>query len=501
MPDTVPTLSGKARGGLGGQPPASSGDPKPANPKAAADVAKQKTKKYDEVLNTLNKDRKMWESTLQTANDSIKAFLADNSREDYEHFLALAEVRISVLSAVLDKNITRKDLQGRLAKLTDEEKTYLPCNIDLLVRPLDMVDKIKAILVAVSKEDLATRKEAAASDISMVTLLARGVTGSVNDLTKAKERRIKSAENEKNREKRKQEMIQGKAEKRARTKEEKAGQDKRKEGQLDPHRIDKLDTASFRAATLVRKIEDVAKLDGFLPFVFKDAAMQACLVDHLKNDKLMQAKQNFMQAYRATSAAKTTGRAQCVCSPAELQPALRSGMRQFAPWNSSAVTDSVPSGNVVSVWGCVENMNFVATEYESVGQLRLVLKGRKRTFCAPTVKILDAMKHLGLQTESQDHVFRFMRNLTAQQVKDSGLEVHLIDAMENDLSYMPSGWVMADFCMETEAVGLRVTCISAKDCVGGNVDALGKLRGNASSQRDSMTKFLEAAKKLEAASV
>ncbi|CAE7481520.1 unnamed protein product, partial [Symbiodinium pilosum] len=91
---------------------------------AAADVAKQKTKKYDEVLNTLNKDRKMWESTLQTANDSIKAFLADNSREDYEHFLALAEVRISVLSAVLDKNITRKDLQGRLAKLTDEEKTY-----------------------------------------------------------------------------------------------------------------------------------------------------------------------------------------------------------------------------------------------------------------------------------------------------------------------------------------------------------------------------------------
>ncbi|CAE7450937.1 unnamed protein product, partial [Symbiodinium pilosum] len=117
-------------------------------------------KKYDEVLNTLNKDRKMWESTLQTANDSIKAFLADNSREDYKHFLALAEVRLNVLSAVLEKNITREDLQERLAKLTDEEKTYLPCNIDLFVRPLDMVDKIKAILVAVSKEDLATRKEA-----------------------------------------------------------------------------------------------------------------------------------------------------------------------------------------------------------------------------------------------------------------------------------------------------------------------------------------------------
>ena len=239
------------------------------------------------------------------------------------------------------------------------------------------------------------------------------------DLTKAKERRVKEAENQEAREKRKLELKDTKAAKKSKLQHQKNAAQERQDAKLDPHRVDKLDVSA-----VLKSVEDTEKVDGLLPFVVRAAGkLSAQLYDSITNLKFVQAMKNFQAAYRTTTATKATGRAQCDCSPAELQAHLRGGMRFFAKFNTSAVTDIGPSGNNVSMWGNVENMNFVATEFESVGQLRFLLKGRKQTMCAPATAVLDAMGKL--KTDNQDALFRFMRNLTQKQKDDSGLVVYM----------------------------------------------------------------------------
>ena len=258
------------------------------------------------------------------------------------------------------------------------------------------------------------------------------------DLTKAKERRVKEAENQEAREKRKLELKDTKAAKKSKLQHQKNAAQERQDAKLDPHRVDKLDVSCFRGVAVLKSVEDTEKVDGLLPFVVRAAGkLSAQLYDSITNLKFVQAMKNFQAAYRTTTATKATGRAQCDCSPAELQAHLRGGMRFFAKFHTSAVTDIGPSGNNVSMWGNVENMNFVATEFESVGQLRFLLKGRKQTMCAPATAVLDAMGKL--KTDNQDALFRFMRNLTQKQKDDSGLVVYIADCIEGDISYMPCG--------------------------------------------------------------
>ena len=491
----VPTLSGNGRVQESpGQAPA----PVPLNLKPAKDIAKQKTKKYDEALNSLNKEGKNWEQVLQKSKATIDAFLRDNDRHDFEHFLCLAEVRMKVMQWLLCQDMTREVLDEKLKELDQEQLLYLPCDAALLRLPSEIMTKVKHLLLATTAEDLQNKKDLALADIAQISQLSRGLSGSANDLTKAKERRVKDAENQEAREKRKQELKDNKAAKKSKVQHEKNAAQERQDSKLDPHRVDKLDTKCFRGVAVLKSMEDIEKVDGLLPFVVRAASkLSPQLNDAITNEKFLHAMKNFHNAYRTTTATKTTGRAQCDCSPAELQAHLRGGMRLFAKFNNSTVTDVGPSGNNVSMWGNVEHMNFVATEFESIGQLRYLLKGSKRTICTSATAVLEAMEKLRLKTDTQDAVFRFMRHLTQKQKDDSGLVVHVVDCIEGDISYMPCGWIMADFCGDSEAIGLRVAAISSQDCVSGNIDALAKVPGASTKHRSNMINFLQAAKEVE----
>ena len=490
----VPTLSGSGRSeGTPGPSPQSGTAPV----KPSKDIAKQKTKKYDEALNSLQKEQRNWLQVLNKSQATIEEFLKDNERADYEHFLCLAETRLLAMQWLLKDDMTREALDKKWGLLQDEQRLYLPCDTALLRLPSEIMTKVKHILLANNVEDLHSKKDLATADITQISQLSRGLSGSAQDLTKAKERRVKEAENQEAREKRKQELKDTKAAKKSKLQHQKNAAQERQDAKLDPHRVDKLDVSCFRGVAVLKSVEDTEKVDGLLPFVVRAAGkLSAQLYDSITNLKFVQAMKNFQAAYRTTTATKATGRAQCDCSPAELQAHLRGGMRFFAKYNTSAVTDIGPSGNNVSMWGNVENMNFVATEFESVGQLRFLLKGRKQTMCAPATAVLDAMGKLHLKTDNQDALFRFMRNLTQKQKDDSGLVVYIADCIEGDISYMPCGWIMADFCGDSEAIGLRVAAISSKDCVSGNVEALAKIPGTSSRHRDNTMKFLQAAKEL-----
>ena len=60
----------------------------------------------------------------------------------------------------------------------------------------------------------------------------------------------------------------------------------------------------------------------------------------------------------------------------------------------------MPTGNAVSMWGRVEHMNFVSSEFESRGQLRLLLTGSKQTIAAPACHVVEAMQKNGLAVDS-----------------------------------------------------------------------------------------------------
>ena len=159
------------------------------------------------------------------------------------------------------------------------------------------------------------------------------------------------------------------------------------------------------------------------------------------------------------------------------------------------MTEAVPTGNTVSMWGCIEHMNFVSSEFESVGQLRLLLTGGKQTIAAPACDVMEAMQKNGLAVDSDQAVYKFFRNLTEKQLETGNLRLMIFMTIAGDVTYMPCGWVMADFCTD-ETTGLRVSSICPQDCVSGNVEALCKLKSTASSHKDNMNKYLEAAKKV-----
>ena len=495
-PQAVGSLTTAARQGGGQQSQPAPGDNQKHQARAARDVERQRNKKYDEAQQSLAKESKAWSATLASASDTLAKFLLDNQRDDYTHFLALAEARLKVLCLMLASDTKREDLDVSLAALTEDEKTCLPCDTSLLLLPGEICEKCKKILLAADHDSLKACKEAISSDIQHMGHLSRGVAGAVADLGKAKDRRVKDHNREVEKEKRKQQLLKDKENKKAKTHAEKESAAQHAEAKQDPHRIDKLPFGSMTRVVVLKTMEEVSKMDSGTPFIVRNAEkLEPKIQEAINSEQFQNGHKNFQNSYRSSTAAKTTGRAQCGCTPAELHPALRSALRTFTPWSSSQVTEAVPTGNTVSMWGCIEHMNFVSSEFESVGQLRLLLTGGKQTIAAPACDVMEAMQKNGLAVDSDQAVYKFFRNLTEKQLETGNLRLMIFMTIAGDVTYMPCGWVMADFCTD-ETTGLRVSSICPQDCVSGNVEALCKLKSTASSHKDNMNKYLEAAKKV-----
>ena len=141
----VPTLSGSGRSeGTPGPSPQSGTAPV----KPSKDIAKQKTKKYDEALNSLQKEQRNWLQVLNKSQATIEEFLKDNERADYEHFLCLAETRLLAMQWLLKEDMTREALDKKWGLLQDEPRLYLPCDTALLRLPSEIMTKVKHILLA-----------------------------------------------------------------------------------------------------------------------------------------------------------------------------------------------------------------------------------------------------------------------------------------------------------------------------------------------------------------
>ena len=91
----------------------------------------------------------------------------------------------------------------------------MPCDTSLLLLPGEISEKCKKILLAADHDSLKACKEAISSDIQHVGHLSRGVAGAVADLGKEKERRAKEHNREVEKEKRKQQLLKDKENKKA----------------------------------------------------------------------------------------------------------------------------------------------------------------------------------------------------------------------------------------------------------------------------------------------
>ena len=171
----VPTLSGSGRSeGTPGPSPQSGTAPV----KPSKDIAKQKTKKYDEALNSLQKEQRNWLQVLNKSQATIEEFVKDNERADYEHFLCLAETRLLAMQWLLKEDMTREALDKKWGLLQDEPRLYLPCDTALLRLPSEIMTKVKHILLANNVEDLHSKKDLATADITQISQLSRGLSGS-----------------------------------------------------------------------------------------------------------------------------------------------------------------------------------------------------------------------------------------------------------------------------------------------------------------------------------
>ena len=232
---------------------------------------------------------------------------------------------------------------------------------------------------------------------------------------------------------------------------------------------------------MIRDLEKLEVEDGAQPFMVSLSAADLASTGIRKiveEENFLATTEAFKKAFKTTSAAKGTGRAQCSLKPVETSAVvLQCLQKSLVPFRLKGSAIGLPALDNVSMFGCCGGMHFISSEYEGLGQLRWMVHGIKKTYAAPATKIRDAMEVLGLQCDSEESMYRFFRQLTETQIKESKLEVISFTTHAGEGYYLPSGWVMGDFCPANEdAVGLRLTSFSEKDIKEGNANFLLKLQ-------------------------
>ena len=135
--------------------------------KGQKEVARKRAKLYDEVLKSIGNAKASAQSNLKKVGEDLQKFLDSNKREEYEHFLALAESREKVLRWLVeidDEEELRKKFQG----LTDSEKAVLPCDTQLMHSFKYIGSEAQKILQGNSEASCRSQKEKTAASVQML---------------------------------------------------------------------------------------------------------------------------------------------------------------------------------------------------------------------------------------------------------------------------------------------------------------------------------------------
>ena len=101
------------------------------NKKGQKELARKRAKLYDEVLKSIGNTKASAQSNLKKVGEDLQKFLDSNKREEYEHFLALAESREKALRWLVEIE-DKEELQKKFQDMSDSEKAYNACPIPML---------------------------------------------------------------------------------------------------------------------------------------------------------------------------------------------------------------------------------------------------------------------------------------------------------------------------------------------------------------------------------
>ena len=298
-------------------------------------------------------------------------------------------------------------------------------------------------------------------------------------------------------ENRKANLAKRKADRQSKKEQENEALEQRAKQAKLPHRLDKLPAECLVDVEVVTDRALLQKMDGTQPFVVRDLKLASdALVALHSDDTLRLAHENFQKQYQTTTAFKSTGRAQCGLKPPELNKTVFEAMCWLGPFRSATIkAENMANVDRVSLFGCAAHMHFVANEYEGVGQTRVILSSSKTTYAAPVTEVKQAMaEYFKGEVKTDEDVFKFFRHLTQEQAQRTSLRVRQLAVKMGEAYYLPSGWVMGDFCGEATCTGLRLSTVSDIDVLKGNLRCLAELKDQG-PHRENMMKIIQEVEK------
>ena len=135
--------------------------------KGQKELARKRAKLYDEVLKAIGNTKASAQSNLKKVAEDLQKFLDSNPREEYEHFLALAESRAKVLRWLVEIE-DEEELQNKFKDLSDSEKAVLPCDTQLMHSFKYIGSEAQKILQGESEASCKSQKEKTAASVQML---------------------------------------------------------------------------------------------------------------------------------------------------------------------------------------------------------------------------------------------------------------------------------------------------------------------------------------------
>ena len=323
--------------------------------------------------------------------------------------------------------------------------------------------------------------------LNLVVTQAKAVKGAVNDLLAAKRSREKEVERQQQAAKRKAEQAAVKEERKRQRQNEEETARRRITDQTQSHRIDKLPGHLFCKASLYA---DVLALTTNAPDGMHPCLVSAPPVPCMTGGVFTEHVGAFKAQFPTTSAAKSTGRAQCSFRPAALKAEVETFMRKLSPWVTPDLSNFDEVAAELSLFGCVQGMSFVSSEWNGMGQVRYLLEGSRKVFAAPCGWLVQAVRKVGKDVQTEEQLYTWFRHLSEQHITalNGVANTPQIVSLVQD-----QGQLVGDFT-EQVSIGLRYAALSSQDVVSGNLEQLINLISDGKKQKGTMQKLLQAAK-------
>ena len=206
--------------------------------------------------------------------------------------------------------------------------------------------------------------------LNLVVTQAKAVKGAVNDLLAAKRSREKEVE-------------------------------RQQPAKTQSHRIDKLPFHLFCKASLC-VYADALALTTNAPDGMHPCLVSAPPVPCMTGGVFTEHVGAFKAQFPTTSAAKSTGRAQCSFRPAALKAEVGTFMRKLSPWVTPDLSNFDEVAAELSLFGGVQGMSFVSSEWNGMGQVRYLLEGSRKVFAAPCGWLVQAARKVGKDVQTED---------------------------------------------------------------------------------------------------